>query len=113
MRNAVFLIVLILALLACAQAQDIRIVVGSDLHYLSPELIEDEALLRRVVYASDSKLTHYTSVISEAFTEEVAALHPDAVILSGDLTFSGAFESHAGLIALLRKCAAHPEVLFH
>ena len=101
MRKAVFLIVLILALLACAQAQDIRIVVGSDLHYLSPELIEDEALLRRVVYASDSKLTHYTSVISEAFTEEVAALHPDAVILSGDLTFSGAFESHAGLIVLL------------
>ena len=101
MRKAVFLIVLILMLSACAQAQEIRIVITSDLHYLSPELIEDEALLRRVVYASDSKLTHYSSEIAEAFVEEVSSMHPDAVILSGDLTFSGAFESHAGLTALL------------
>ena len=101
MRKTVFLIVLVLMLSVCAQAQEIRIVIASDLHYLSPELIEDEALLRRVVYASDSKLTHYSSKITEAFVEEVSALHPDAVILSGDLTFSGAFESHAGLIELL------------
>ena len=101
MRKAAFLIVLILMLCVSAQAQELRIVIASDLHYLSPELIEDEALLRRVVYASDSKLTHYSSEITEAFVEEVSALHPDAVILSGDLTFSGAFESHAGLITLL------------
>ncbi|MBO4837444.1 MAG: metallophosphoesterase [Clostridia bacterium] len=81
---------------------DTRIVVASDLHYLSRELIDDEGVLMRVIRASDGKVTHYSPEIARAFIDKMLEEKPDAVILCGDLTLNGSYESHEELINLLR-----------
>lgn len=95
----------ILLLLVCAvgaQAESLRIVEASDLHYLSPSLVESQDTLMRILRSADGKVTHYTPEICRAFVDRMLAEKPAAVLLSGDLTLNGSRESHAGLITLLR-----------
>ena len=98
---------LLLLLIPCAaHAESAPIVIASDLHYLSPSLVEDEAVLMRIIQAADGKLTHYTPQIAAAFVDEMLALRPEAVILSGDLTLNGSQESHRELIDALKPLQA-------
>jgi len=97
------MLLLLLLTAGVARAENLTIVQASDLHYLSPELVQDEAFFLRVMENADGKLTHYSPQIARAFVDEMIALRPDAVILSGDLTLNGAFASHEGLIAELRR----------
>ena len=86
----------------CAQAEELTVVEASDLHYLSPALAENRALLMQFVERADGKLTHYTPEITKAFVDEMLTLMPDALVLSGDLTLDGDRDSHQELIALLQ-----------
>ena len=100
------LLLLLLSLLipaASAQGEEATIAVASDLHYLSPQLVEDGDTLLRIVRAADGKVTHYTPWITEAFVQRMLELRPDCVVLSGDLTLNGARESHAELIGRLTR----------
>ncbi|MDO4861918.1 MAG: metallophosphoesterase [Eubacteriales bacterium] len=83
-----------------------RVVVASDLHYLAPSLIDHGALFRRVMEAGDGKVTELCDEITDAFLEEVKAEEPDALILTGDISFNGEKESH---LALAEKLAALEE----
>ena len=95
------LLFLLLALPCAARAEVLRIVTASDLHYLSPALVDDRNALLRIVSAADGKVTHYTPQIVHAFVDEMLGQAPDAIILSGDLTLNGGIESHRELISLL------------
>ena len=53
--------------------------------------------------AADGKVTYHCEELVEAFLAEVTAQKPDALILTGDLSFNGAVESHK---ALAEKLAA-------
>ncbi|MBQ1576209.1 MAG: metallophosphoesterase, partial [Oscillospiraceae bacterium] len=83
-----------------------RVVVATDLHYLAPSLTDHGAIFWRVMEAGDGKVTEFCDEITDAFLEEVKAIRPDALILTGDISFNGERESH---LALAEKLASLEE----
>lgn len=90
-------------LLAEKETSPLTVVTATDLHYLSPELTDYGTGFMRMVGNGDGKLTQYAPEITDAFLEEVEKLHPDALILSGDLSFNGEKTSHEELAGKLFK----------
>lgn len=101
----------LLALLCCmllsgARAEgDTVIVHATDMHYLSPALTDYGEKFMSLIDSGDGKVVHYTPQIVSAFVEEMLALRPDAVVLSGDLTFNGEPKSHRELAEMLQPLA--------
>ncbi|MBQ6215388.1 MAG: metallophosphoesterase [Oscillospiraceae bacterium] len=83
--------------------ESVRIVVASDLHYLSQALTDNGPLFRRVVEHGDGKLMLDIEAITEAFIEQMISEHPDAVVLTGDLSFNGEVRSLADLAEKLGR----------
>lgn len=79
-----------------------HIIVGSDIHYLSPELTDYGEAFQYDVEHGDGRLVTYIDQITDAFLEEVAERQPDVLILCGDLTTNGELASHEGLAEKLR-----------
>ena len=104
-RVALFLAAVLAALLlpGCEKAEKKPVTIwhASDLHYLSPTLIEDRAYFISVMERGDGKATHYTPEICRSFVETAVQEKPDVVILSGDLTLNGSLESHRDLAQIL------------
>ena len=103
---------LLLALLLCsfsgAASADYRIVVATDPHYISPALTDGGPCYQRTLASGDSKFMPYSEEIMDAFIEEILSAEeaPDALLLTGDLTFNGAVMSHEALAAKLRPLRA-------
>lgn len=83
--------------------EKLRIFVATDLHYLSRELTDYGSLFQTMIHQSDGKMTEYEEELLDAFVDQVKKEKPDAVILTGDLTFDGAKLSHQGLREKLRN----------
>ena len=83
-----------------------RIVIGTDLHYLAPSLTDHGEIFWRLMDNSDGRVTEYCDEITDAFLEQALTLRPQALILTGDLSFNGERESH---LALAQKLAAVEE----
>ena len=83
-----------------------RVVVATDLHYLAPSLTDHGEIFRRVMEAGDGKVTEFCDEIADAFLEEVRVEKPDALILTGDVSFNGEKASH---LALAEKLASLEE----
>ena len=83
-----------------------RVIVASDLHYIAPTLTDHGALFMQLTDAADGKVMRYSEELTDAFLAEVIAACPEALILTGDLSFNGAVESHE---ALADKLAAVEE----
>lgn len=91
-------------LYACAPVGDpVTLLTANDLHYISPTLTENEELFRVAVDNADGKVSHYSDEIVDAFADEVIRTKPEALIISGDLTFNGAKASHMGLVEKLAR----------
>lgn len=103
MKRLIWLLgcLLMMAAGVCA-AEELTIVHVTDMHYLSPALTDYSDAFMQVIEDADGKVTHYTPQLMQAFVDEMLFLGPDAVILSGDLTFNGATQSHKDLAALLQ-----------
>ncbi len=71
-----------------------RIILGTDLHFISPSLTDKGPLFTRLVTYADGKATLYIDEITDAFVAEVIRQAPDLLILGGDLSFNGAAKSH-------------------
>lgn len=80
----------------------VKLMVATDIHYLSPELVEEGSKFDNMYLSSDGKQMNYINEITEAFIEEVIEKKPDVLILSGDLTFNGEKKSHEELAEKLR-----------
>lgn len=113
-RGLCLLLAAIMLLTGCAEKQtdtDIanndesgwRVIVATDLHYLAPTLTDHGELFRQVMEAGDGKVTELCDEITDAFLAEVRENGPDALILTGDLSFNGERESH---LALAQKLSA-------
>ena len=74
-----------------------EIVIGADLHYLSPLLTDCGEMFQKVLANGDGKLTWYSEELTSAFLDDVISRHPAALVLPGDLTFNGAQQSHLDL----------------
>lgn len=104
MRTLFSLLALLAAVLPAARAEDGQtFLIATDLHYISPALTDHGAYFTRMLENSDGKVTAYIDEVTDAFLLQVIARHPDALILSGDLTFNGARRSHEDLAAKLRS----------
>ena len=77
--------------------QSAKIMITSDIHYLSDKLHDDDIAYQYMLSNSDGRLTQYCDVILSAFIEEVLQQKPDVLIISGDLSFNGEKLSHQDL----------------
>jgi 3',5'-cyclic AMP phosphodiesterase CpdA len=84
----------------------LTVAVASDLHFISPSLTDNGAKFTSFNEAGDGKTMLYSSEVVDAFLSEVSAARPDALLLSGDLSFNGAYQSHADLAGKLDKLVA-------
>ena len=102
------LITLLFLLFPCASLarQDMTLVHATDMHYISPRLTDNGESFAALTQAGDGKVNLYADELMEAFAEEMIAMQPDAVILSGDLTFNGERFSHEDLAAKLARIEA-------
>ncbi len=85
------------------QDDSLRLILATDIHYLSPALIEKGELFDRMMSIGDGKQMNYIGEITDAFLDTVITEHPDGLILSGDLTFNGEKKSHEDLAKKLKK----------
>ncbi|MBR1457518.1 MAG: metallophosphoesterase, partial [Oscillospiraceae bacterium] len=107
---ALLLIIVLLLLPACGTrrtaAAHYDVVVGTDLHYIAPALTDHGAYFTELVDGADGKLTRWSEELTDAFLAEVIARRPEALLLTGDLTFNGAVMSHEALAEKLRAVEA-------
>lgn len=73
---------------------NVKIVVASDLHYLSKDAYTKNHSISKPNYYGDGRVIVYSEEIIEAFINDMLIEKPDAVILSGDLTFDGSIINH-------------------
>ncbi len=73
--------------------EPLTIWVATDLHYLAEGLTDEGPMFMSTMINGDGKLTERTPEILEAFLEQVLTAQPDALVLSGDLTFNGERQS--------------------
>lgn len=79
------------------------IAVASDIHYYPPELTDYGKAFETMTSRDDGKLVRYIPQLMDAFGDEMEALAPNAVILSGDLTLNGERAAHEALAEKLRS----------
>ena len=79
------------------------IIFASDIHYMSPDLTDYGTAFDELIDNGDGKVVAYMPQIWQAFAEEVIAAHPDALVLSGDLTINGERVNHEELAKKLEE----------
>ena len=84
-------------------SNSVHIAVASDLHYIAPQLTDRGTLFSSVAGSNDGKLMLYTEEILDAFIARILEEMPDALILSGDLSYNGEYESHVALAEKLNR----------
>ncbi|MFR2495210.1 MAG: metallophosphoesterase [Christensenellales bacterium] len=82
------------------------LITATDLHYLAPSLTDHGAFFNQLIENSDGKTMAYSDELMDAFVDQVISRKPDALILSGDLTFNGEYESHEALVQKLNRINA-------
>ena len=86
--------------------EGITLALATDLHYLAPQLYDNGALYTQMIENADGKTMKYIEELTEAFVCQIIESAPDALILSGDLSFNGERDSHIMLAEKLRRVEA-------
>lgn len=98
---------LLMPFAASGETEDaLTLFVATDLHYLAPELTDHGPCFEQMIARGDGKAMAYSEELVEAFVSQVISQHPDALILSGDLTFNGERASHEALADKLARVTA-------
>ncbi len=84
------------------EPETLSLMVATDLHLLTPEYMGGSSF-QTMLSKSDMKLTEYADVLTDALIEQAEKDRPDALILTGDLTFNGAKKSHELLAEKLKQ----------
>lgn len=84
----------------------LTVVAATDLHYLARSLTDNGPFFMRLIESGDGKVMRYSEELIDAFVAQMIEKKPDAVILSGDLTFNGERESHERLAEKLAAVEA-------
>ena len=98
----------VLLLTACAadpkdEKTEVTLFHATDMHYLSQQLTDNSDAFVQMLLDGDGKMTHYSEEICNAFVEDVINQKPDAVLISGDITFNGEKLSHQDFVLKLKK----------
>ena len=86
--------------------EPVTLAVATDTHFIAPTLTDNGESFTRVIANADGKVMRFSSALMEAFFAQIESEHPDALILSGDLTFNGARESHEAFAACCAQLQA-------
>ena len=86
-----------------APGETVRLDVATDLHLITPALVQDGESFRAAYESGDGKQINYISQITDAFLAQVIAEKPNALILTGDLSLDGEKKSHEDLAARLER----------
>lgn len=89
-----------------AEAGELTIAAATDLHYISPSLTDNGPAFMEVVTDADGKVMPRIDGLVRAFARQICREKPAALILSGDLSFNGARESHEALAGILSEIEA-------
>ena len=100
------MLIIALALMFCASASATTVMVVSDIHYMDRSLYEGSDLFLRVLRTGDGKLTQHSDELMAALAAEADRLRPDALIVTGDLTFNGERVSHESLAGWFARIEA-------
>ncbi len=95
--TAVLLMALSMALAPCCASAETKLMVVSDIHYMDPSLYQGSELFLRSLRNGDGKITQYSDELIAALYQEIIRERPDALIVTGDLTFNGEKKSHLTL----------------
>lgn len=87
-------------------AMEHTLLFATDLHYLAPELTDHGEYFERMIETADGKAAENIDELTDAFLAQAITLRPDALILSGDVSFNGARASHEALAAKLAALRA-------
>ena len=81
-----------------------RVMLLSDIHVMSPELVTDpnNASYQKMI-GNDRKLLKYSYDIFKTYCDTIKALHPDLVLIPGDLTKDGELLSHQAVAEGLQQ----------
>ncbi len=71
-----------------------RIVVLSDIHVMAPNLLINDGSAFESHVATDRKMLRQSAEIFTTMVDSIITLHPDLVLISGDLTKDGELDSH-------------------
>lgn len=83
--------------------EPLSLIIATDLHYLAPELTDHGSFFEQFIEDGDGKSMKYSNELVDAFVNQVVEQKPDALILSGDLTFNGELLSHQALAKKLHR----------
>ena len=83
-----------------------RIVVISDTHLLSHELVTPGCAIDKVDNG-DTKMVAMSDDIMEAVTDSIIDIKPSLVLITGDLTYNGERASHERMVQFLNRMASH------
>ena len=85
------------------EEEDLTIWMVTDIHYLAPDLFDDGEAFARMKATSAGKDLEHIPAIMEALVWEAAKEQPDLLIVSGDLTFNGEYQSMVELADFFKK----------
>ncbi len=83
--------------------KELDIVIASDIHYLAETLNDDGSFITQLMANADGKDLIHINEITDLWIAETLLLEPDAVIITGDLTFNGELLSHQELASKLKQ----------
>ena len=86
-----------------APAGPLSFIHATDLHYISRSLTDNGPAFRFVADHADGKTLLYVTELVQAFLAEVKIKKPEVLILGGDLSFNGEYESHVMLSGMLAE----------
>ena len=93
-----------LMLLTSPAFTETSVMLITDPHYLSAELFDrDSPYFTGILSGMDGRLTQYGPELMDALAQEVRHRRPDALIITGDLSYNGEKKSHEELAARLRE----------
>lgn len=96
-----------LAFILSGALAETKIMVVSDIHFLSHSLYEDESpSFAEVVSKGAGKATQYSSELLDGLLAEARHQRPDILLLAGDLSFNGEAASHLELAEAMRELKA-------
>lgn len=80
-----------------------RIMIASDLHYMSASTHDNGAAFQKMVAGDDGKVSQYSDIILDTLVQEALEERPSALVLAGDNTLNGERENHQALADKLQR----------